>query len=114
MLVINSLFNSPTWISLPSVSVVLAIVNMMVWLIYLNTPGDVFQRGIAPLHKMSHLALSLGVGHALPIALLITTLITPLAFVIPVAELAVVFGGVIQKFTFTFEGSTMRSVIRTR
>jgi hypothetical protein len=97
---------------LPLVTVIIAILNSISWLVYLNTPGEVFQRETKPLRQMSHMARTLGVGHALPIVLLLIALTMPMPFVIPVAGVALIFGGVIQKSAFAFEASAMRSLIQ--
>ena len=112
MLVVGRVFSTSSWVSLSLVTVVITILNSIVWLVYLNTPGEVFQRETKPLRQMSHIARTLGVGHALPIALLLIALTMPMPFVIPVAGVALIFGGVIQKSEFAFEASTMRSVIQ--
>lgn len=112
MLVVNRIFSIDSWVPLPLVAVIIALSNVLVWLVYLNTPGEGFQREIKPLHRMSHIAPTLGIGHALPIALLLLTMAMPLPFVIPVAGVALIFGGVIRKCVFALEASAMRSVIR--
>ncbi len=112
MLVVGRVFGTSAWVSLPLVTVIFTIVNSIVWLVYLSTPGEIFQRETKPLRQISHMARTLGVGHALPIALLLIAWAMPMPFVIPAAGLALIFGGVIQKSEFAFEAGTMRSMIR--
>jgi phenylacetyl-CoA:acceptor oxidoreductase 26-kDa subunit len=112
MLLVSRIFSTSSWVSLPFVTVIIAISNSIVWLVYLKTPGEVFQRETKPLRQMSHIARTLGVGHALPIALLVIALTMPLPLVIPLAGAALIFGGVIQKSEFAFEASSMRSVMQ--
>jgi phenylacetyl-CoA:acceptor oxidoreductase 26-kDa subunit len=112
MLVVTAFLNANSWVSLPLATLTAAIANALVWTIYLSTPGEIFQRGIAPLRQTSHIALTLGVGHLLPIVLLFITLTMSLPLAIPIAGLALIVGGVVQKFAFAFEASAMRSVIR--
>jgi DMSO reductase anchor subunit len=111
ILVINGFFNAPSWLSLPFVTMILALLNALAWFVYVNMPGEAFRRGIAPLRRAGHLALTLGVGHALPIALILIALTMSLPTLVPIAGLALIFGGAIQKYTFSFDGGTMRSVI---
>jgi hypothetical protein len=98
-------------VSLPLVTLIVAVANALVWTVYLNTPGELFQRGIAPLRQTSHIALTLGVGHLLPIALILITLAMPQPLVTLMAGFALIGGGVMQKFAFAFQASAMRSVI---
>ena len=112
MLVVGRVFSTSSWLSLPLVTVVITILNALVWLVYLNTPGEVFQRETMPLRHMSHMARTLGVGHALPVALLLIAWAMPLPFIVPVAGVALIFGGVIQKSEFAFQASTMRSLVQ--
>jgi DMSO reductase anchor subunit len=113
MLVVLAGFNANSWVPVPLVASIVAIANALVWTVYLNTPGEAFQRGISPLRRMSQIALILGVGHLLPAALMIAVLAAPQPLATLIAGLALIAGGVMQKFTFAFEASAMRSVIHS-
>jgi hypothetical protein len=80
--------------------------------VYLHTPGEAFQRGIEPLRQLNSVALTIGVGHLLPIVLLIAALAMPQPLTVAAAGLALIFGGVRQKFGFAFKGRVMRSLVR--
>jgi hypothetical protein len=95
------------------VTLLVALANGLIWIAYLNTPGEALQRGLAPIRQTSQIALALGAGHLLPVALLLITLIAPLPLAVPIAGLALIFGGAMQKYAFAFEGSAMRTVIRS-
>ncbi len=112
MLIVSSLFRVPSTVSLPLVGLVTAIANALVWYVYLRTPGEAFQRGIEPLRQPSNMALTIGVGHLLPIVLLIAALASPQPLTIAVAGLALIFGGVRQKFGLAFKASAVRSLVR--
>jgi len=111
MLVVSTFLKVDALVSLPLVTLIVAVANALVWTVYLNTPGELFQRGIAPLRQTSHIALTLGVGHLLPIVLILITLATTQPLVTLMAGLALIAGGVMQKFAFAFQASAMRSVI---
>jgi DMSO reductase anchor subunit len=112
MLIVLSLFSAPSAMSLPLVGLVAAIANALVWAVYLHTPGEAFQRGIEPLRQLNSVALTIGVGHLLPIVLLIAALAMPQPLTVAAAGLALIFGGVRQKFGFAFKGRVMRSLVR--
>ena len=111
LLVVNSIWGAPSRVPLAWVALIMALANGLVWLVYLNLPGEAFRRGIAPLRRVRHMALTLGFGHVLPMALLLaaSTIAAPLA--VPVAGLALIGGGAIQKYAFSLDGGTLRSVI---
>ena len=112
MLIVLSLFTAPSAISLPLVGLITALANALVWTVYLRTPGEAFQHGVEPLRQRNSVALTIGVGHLLPIVLLIAALAMPQPLTVAAAGLALIFGGVRQKFGFAFKGSTMRSLVR--
>lgn len=112
LLIANYFLGNAMWISLPLIAIIITVLNLVVWIVYLKTPDQVFQNGIAPLRQTNRSILTIGVGHVLPVALLIISLVIPLPLVIPFAGLTLIFGGVFQKFTLTLEASTMRSVIQ--
>lgn len=112
MLIVIPLFSMSSTMSLPLVGLVIAFANGLVWATYLRTPGEAFQSGIEPLRQPITVALTLGVGHLLPMVLLIATLAVPQPLTIAAAGFALIFGGVRQKFGFAFKGSAVRSLVR--
>lgn len=112
MLIVLSLFTAPSAISLPLVGSITALANALVWTVYLRTPGEAFQHGVEPLRQRNSVALTIGVGHLLPIVLLIAALAMPQPLTVAAAGLALIFGGVRQKFGFAFKGRAMRSLVR--
>ncbi len=111
LLLVQSLSVSPFTTGLWLAALAIALANALVWFVYLASPGDTFQRGIAPLRSLNSLLLTIGVGHLLPIFLLLTALLLALPALIPLAGLLLVVGGVLQKFGFAFEGSAQRSLL---
>ena len=102
----------PSAVSLPLVGLATALANALAWTVYLRTPGEAFQRGIGPLRQLNSVALTVGVGHLLPVVLLTTALAMPQPLTVAAAGLALIFGGVRQKFGFAFKGSAVRSLVR--
>ena len=108
MLIVSTFFSWTSIASLPLVMMIIALANGLVWLMYLRTPGKVFQQDIAQLRQASHIAMTLGIGHLLPIILLILAAAVSLPLAQPIAGLALIFGGVMQKFAFSFQARVMR------
>lgn len=111
-LITNYFLGYPTFLPVPILVIVVAIANGGVWLGYLNLHGVEFQRGIAALRKPVSLFLTIVIGHILPVILLVCTFFIGMSLGPVLAGVGLLFGGVFQKFSFAFEGSGMRSVIR--
>jgi DMSO reductase anchor subunit len=114
MLLISGFLGAPSLAPLQLASVFAAAANGLAWLAYQNTPGETFHRALAPLNNAGHMALALGVGHLLPIALLLATLVQPLPLALPAAGLALMAGGAMQKYAFAFEASALRGLVRSQ
>jgi DMSO reductase anchor subunit len=112
MLIVIFLFSVPSAVSLPLVGLVTALANALVWTVYLRTPGEAFRNGVEPLRQWNSFALTIGVGHFLPIVLLIAAQAMPQPLTVAAAGLALIFGGARQKFGFAFRGRAMRSLVR--
>jgi DMSO reductase anchor subunit len=100
---------------LPLVTVIGAMLNAVVWVIYLQTPDKGFQRATEALRRPGSLALTLGVGHLLPAILLAAALVGNVAggtqqVVAVVAGLALIFGGVNQKFGVIISAGYLRAI----
>jgi hypothetical protein len=108
MLVVCAFLNWAAVVPIPLVVISTAIANAWVWILYLRRPGEQFQRETAPLRQASHIALTLGVGHLLPVVLSMIALAAPQPLILVTAGLGFLFGGVMQKFAFAFQARTMR------
>jgi phenylacetyl-CoA:acceptor oxidoreductase subunit 2 len=101
---------------LPLVAVVVAILNALVWAIYLTTPDVGFQRATEALRHPGSITRSVGVGHLVPAALLAVVLTGNISggilFACELAAgLALLFGGVSQKFGIIIEAGYLRPVV---
>ena len=112
MLLASVLLSVHSLVPLPLAALAAAAANGLAWLVYRNTHGESFRRALAPLHSASHMALALGVGHLLPMALLLFTLVQPVPALLPLAGLALMVGGAMQKYAFAFEASALRGLVR--
>lgn len=112
VLLVSGLLDAPSLVPLPLATLAAATANGLCWLIYRNTPGESFRRALAPLHGAGHMALALGVGHLLPIACVLGTMVQPVPGLLPLAGLALMVGGALQKYAFAFEASALRGLIR--
>jgi phenylacetyl-CoA:acceptor oxidoreductase 26-kDa subunit len=112
LLIIVSFLGMPSLALLSLVALVIAIVNTLVWVAYLNTSGEAFQRAIKLLRQTNNLALTIGLGHLLPIVLLIAALVQPQTFLVVIAGLALIIGGASQKFGLAFQASVLRGLVR--
>jgi DMSO reductase anchor subunit len=112
LLAVNALFGLPSILPIPWAAGLLALINLGIWLIYINTPGESFQHGVAPLHEKQQLFITLGVGHIIPLTLLWIGGLLEMPVFQLVAGVGLVFGGVVQKVSFTFKAGTMRDVVR--
>ncbi len=102
--------------SLPLVALSTGILNLGVWLLYLRPSNHAFQKATAALRHPNALALSVGLGHLLPILLLTLALLTNLASlgqsaVVILAGLGLIFGGVSQKFAIILDAGYLRSIV---
>ncbi len=111
LLIVCTFFNWAAIAALPILVMLIAIANAVVWIVYLSTPSEEFRHDIAAVRQVSHITLTLGIGHLLPIVLIILALTMQLPQVEPMAGLMLIFGGVMQKFAFALQARTMRSVI---
>jgi DMSO reductase anchor subunit len=102
--------SSSTW--LPIAMLITAIVNAAVWVAYLNAPGQAFQCAIEPLRRRNSLALTLGLGHLLPIVLLVANFVQSQTPLVVAAGLALIIGGASQKFGLAFQASALRGFVR--
>lgn len=112
LLVVSNLLNLAFSSVILAIILIVLLFNLLIWILYLRTPGDTFQRGIAPLRKSDQLRLTIGVGHLLPALLLIIGMIGTQWWIAFLAGGLMVFGSVLQKFSFAFKGSSMRSVLK--
>jgi phenylacetyl-CoA:acceptor oxidoreductase subunit 2 len=113
----NTLLPPIIQVSLPLVLVTLiaAILNAFVWVIHLWTPDKGFQRATEALRRPSSLALTVGVGHLLPAILLAAALLGDGAggsqlLLAVVSGLALMFGGVSQKFGVIIGAGYLRAI----
>lgn len=102
-------------IPLGLVGLVSAVLNGLVWLVYLRTTGDGFQKATVALRRPDRLALIIGVGHLLPVMLLAAGWFAGasggfLLFIQVLSGAALVFGGVSQKFGIIIEAGYLRPI----
>jgi phenylacetyl-CoA:acceptor oxidoreductase 26-kDa subunit len=122
LLVVLSLYNAflapgiRAILPLPLVALVAAVLNAVVWAVYLATPDKGFQRATEALRRPGSIVRALGVGHLLPAALLAVVLSgnisgAPQLALEVVAGLALIYGGVSQKFGIIIEAGYLRPIV---
>jgi DMSO reductase anchor subunit len=114
MLIVSTFLPAQWLVPLPVAALLTAAANGLVWVAYQNTPGETFQRALAPIHNASHIVLALGVGHLLPIGLLLIATIQPVPAAGLLAGLALIGGGAMLKYAFAFEASAIRGLVRVQ
>jgi DMSO reductase anchor subunit len=120
-LVVLALFNASSpqgvhsTLPLPPVGLTAAILNTVVWVVYLRTPDKDLQKATEALRRPKALIQDMGVGHLLPIVLLGITLLgnasgAPQLFLAVTSGLALISGGASQKFGIIIEAGYLRGI----
>lgn len=118
VLTLGRLHGSPGGVSLPLLSLAAVILNLAVWLLYVRTPDETFQRATGALRRQNALVLTVGLGHLLPALLLLIALPTSTAGATPLqsgaavlAGLAILVGGASQKAGIILEAGYLRPIV---
>lgn len=119
LLVVDTLLNAlgqnlPSAVSLFFLGAVTAVLNMVMWGVYLLIPDDAFQKATQALRLPRALTLDVGLGHLLPTLLLLAALndvTAPQAFIAITSGLALIFGGVSQKFELILQVGYLRAIV---
>lgn len=101
------------------IGLICVVLNLVVWLLYLRRAGDDFQEATQALRRPDALILMVGVGHLLPVLLLLLALLAsgPDAGVgfqniaAALAGLAMMAGGVSQKAGIILEAGYLRAIV---
>lgn len=102
-----------------AIALICVVLDMAVWFLYLRWPHDVaFREATEPLRRPSSLILTVGVGHVLPVLLLLVLLAAPgagigtgpWAVAAALAGLAMVAGGVSQKASIILKAGYLRGI----
>ncbi len=119
MLVVVTWFNAllgqnlQSAVSLFFLGAVIAALNMVMWGVYLLIPDDAFQKATGVLRLPRAVTPIVGLGHLLPILLLLAALndvTAPQAVIALTSGLALMFGGVRQKFAIVLEVGYLRAI----
>jgi phenylacetyl-CoA:acceptor oxidoreductase 26-kDa subunit len=114
----NLLFGARVYavVPLPLVALGAGVLNLGIWWVYTWKSDRAFQKATSALRHPNALAFIVGVGHLLPIVLLLLTLTlipsgAPQSATLVVAGLALMFGGVRQKFGIILEAGYLRPIV---
>lgn len=108
-------FFAPTLYAFPFawLAIIAAVMNLALWFVYLQTPDATFQKAVHALKTAPAMWQIVGVGHVLPVLLLILASTLFISARLPLEIIAgalLIFGGVRQKYGIVLEAGYLRAI----